>query len=269
MALQVSVIIINYKTPKLTTECIESILQHTQWVNYEIILVDNGSWSESKEYFTQYMPKDTRVRIIYSPHNVWFWWGNNVWYANCTWDYIFFLNSDTLLYEDSLTILYNEYNKLSNTYKLWLLWPRLYHDKEKTKVQIAWTNKVTLWKVIICSVPYLNILFSTTYKKFVYNIDRNKSQWLSAICWAAFFVARHIWDELGQFDEQFFLYMEEFDLAMRTQKLWYENYYTVSTSIIHLENQSPKITWRKRYFSTQSLLKLLWKYKRYLFLSNN
>lgn len=258
---QVSIIIINYKTPRLTTECIDSILKYTQWVDFEIILVDNGSWIQSREYFEKYLPDDQRIKMIYSPNNLWFGWGNNLWYANSVGQYIFFLNSDTLLYEDSVSILYQQYKKISSgTMKIWLVGCRLYNDMKKTCIQIAGTRYVTVRRAIVASFPYLKNIFTDTYSTFVSNIDRNKSQVLSAVCGAAFFVEKQIWDHLGRFDEHFFLYMEEFDLAMRCQRLWYQNYYTTETSIIHLENQSPKITWKKMLFSLKSLLKFIYKF---------
>lgn len=256
----ISIIIVNYKTPKLTVECVESILQFTQWVSFEVIVVDNWSWPESRQYFDKHMPQDERFMLIYSSNNLGFGWGNNLGYANTKGEYLFFLNSDTLLYEDSVSLLYNHYRLLEQEMSLGLLWCRLYNDIAKTKLQIAWTRDVTLFKIIVASFPFLRNIFSQCYDDFITNIDRNINQIMWSVSGAAFMVSAHSRDTVWWFDERFFLYMEEFDLAMRYKKTWYKNYYTTVTSIIHLENQSPKMKWKKLLISLRSVFKFIIKY---------
>lgn len=256
----VSVIIVNYKTPKLTVECVESIFRFTQWVDFEVIIVDNWSWLDSRAYFEQYMPDDGRVRVIYSPNNLGFWWGNNLWYANSSGEYLFFLNSDTLFYDDSLSVLCDRYKILEQEMSLGLLWCRLYNDIAKMKLQIAWTRDVTLFKIIVATLPFLKYIFKQCYDDFIVNIDRNINQVLWSVSGAAFMVSTDSRDNVWWFDERFFLYMEEFDLAMRYKRVWYKNYYTIVTSIIHLENQSPKIKRRKVLISFRSVFKFIIKY---------
>lgn len=63
--MDVSVIIINYNTLQMTSECIDSIIANTSDVEYEIILVDNASKDGSKEFFEN----DHRVKYLYSEIN--------------------------------------------------------------------------------------------------------------------------------------------------------------------------------------------------------
>lgn len=263
----VSVIIINYKTPKLTVECVESILQFTQWIDFEIIVVDNWSWPESRQYFDKHMSQDNRVIIIHSLNNLGFGWGNNLGYANSRGEYLFFLNSDTILFEDSLTILYQEYIKLSKIMHLWILGPRLYLNNNKTKIQIAGTQKPKLGNVLVSTIPFLKNIFKRFYYKFLEtdNRDRNSSKIQWTICGAAMFCSKRCFEIIWYFDEQFFLYMEENDLSIRLSKYWYSSYYTVQTSIVHLENQSPKLKYKKLLIALNSLVKFIWKYRVELF----
>ena len=71
--MDVSIIIVNYNTKKLTSECIKSIVEKTKGVDYEIILVDNASTDGSKEVFQ----KDDRITYIYNEINGGFGYGNN------------------------------------------------------------------------------------------------------------------------------------------------------------------------------------------------
>ena len=64
--MDVSIIIVNYNTLGLTSDCIESIVDKTSDLEYEIILVDNASTDSSKAVFSQ----DPRVRYIYSDRHL-------------------------------------------------------------------------------------------------------------------------------------------------------------------------------------------------------
>ena len=96
--LDVSIIIINYNTCKMTCECIDSIVEKTHGISYEIILVDNASTDGSKEFFE----KDERIAYIYSERNGGFGYGNNLGMKVAKGKYFFLLNSDTLLVNNAV-----------------------------------------------------------------------------------------------------------------------------------------------------------------------
>lgn len=261
MSPQVSIIILNYNTPELTTACVQSIIAHTSDVNYEIILVDNGSKPESKSYFDTYLRDIPEVRIFYESTNHGFWGGNNRGYAHSKGEYIFFLNSDTIILENSIKILYDYYKKQEETTKIGFLAPRLYYDRERTTKQMFGTKVPTFWDVILYNIPGIKKLWMKRYESFRYgDWDRESDKEIGNAWGPAFFCSRLCWEDIGGFDERFFLYMEEFDTAMRLKKKWYHNFFTAKTSIIHLEDQSPKVKWRKIKASLESMLKFFWKY---------
>ncbi len=95
---QVSIIIVNYNTCKMTAECIDSIFEKTEGVDFEVILVDNASKDGSKEHFE----KDTRIRYVYNIENMGFGRANNVGMKLAKGKYLFLLNSDTLLINNAV-----------------------------------------------------------------------------------------------------------------------------------------------------------------------
>jgi GT2 family glycosyltransferase len=101
MQITVSVIIINYNTLQLTTNCIRSIIRHTQNVSYEIILVDNNSSECNMQLLTSKFPD---IVFIQSTSNLGFAGGNNLGLANAQGEYILLLNSDTELVNDAISI---------------------------------------------------------------------------------------------------------------------------------------------------------------------
>ena len=50
---EVSIIIVNYNTKKLTYETVQSVVDFTKDVKYEIVLIDNNSTDNSLEYFNE------------------------------------------------------------------------------------------------------------------------------------------------------------------------------------------------------------------------
>lgn len=95
----VSVIIINYNTFDLTSNCIRSIYKHTTGVEYEIIVVDNASTECDADLFKKEFPE---VTLIKSTENVGFSKGNNLGIAKAKGDLVLLLNSDTVFIENSL-----------------------------------------------------------------------------------------------------------------------------------------------------------------------
>lgn len=97
----VSIIIVNYNTLKMTSECIDSVIEKTEGISYEIILVDNASSDGSKDFFSN----DKRVKYIYNDENLGFGCANNKGIEIAEGRNILFLNPDTLLRNNAIKIL--------------------------------------------------------------------------------------------------------------------------------------------------------------------
>lgn len=92
--MQLSIIIINYNTFKLTSNCIASIYEKLKDLDYEIIVVDNASVECDPNLFKQQFPY---IKLIINPINTGFTGGNNLGITQATGEYLLLLNSDTEL----------------------------------------------------------------------------------------------------------------------------------------------------------------------------
>ena len=92
--MQLSIIIINYNTFTLTCNCIQSIYDKLDDVDFEIVLVDNASVECDAHLFNTKFPG---INLIISPINSGFTGGNNLGVDNAKGDYLLLLNSDTEL----------------------------------------------------------------------------------------------------------------------------------------------------------------------------
>ena len=102
--MQLSIIIINYNTFRLTVNCIRSIREKLTGLDYEIVLVDNASAERDPDDFLKECPG---INLIKSPTNTGFAGGNNLGITHSSGDYILLLNSDTELLNNAPKICYD------------------------------------------------------------------------------------------------------------------------------------------------------------------
>src|SRR4051794_40929468 len=105
--MEVSVIIINYNTFSLTCKCIESIINKTSGIEFEIILVDNASTECDPDLFKKKFPF---ITLIKNKENSGFSRGNNTGIHSAKYEYILLLNSDTELVNNALFLACSRLN---------------------------------------------------------------------------------------------------------------------------------------------------------------
>jgi len=100
----VSIIIVNYNTSELLKNCIYSIERNTKDITYEIIVSDNGSVDDSVRMLKNTFPN---VKVIENNENLGFGAANNRAKEIAKGEFLFFLNSDTLLCNNAVKIFYD------------------------------------------------------------------------------------------------------------------------------------------------------------------
>jgi len=99
--IDVSIVIVHYHVKKEILACIQSIIEKTTDINYEIIVVDNDEIKTLQKDLYKKFPN-----VIYVPNqDKGFGEGNNVGVKYASGKYIFFLNPDTTIYQGSISKL--------------------------------------------------------------------------------------------------------------------------------------------------------------------
>ncbi len=225
--MDVSIILVNYNTKKLTLDCINSIVSKTRDLTYEIIVVDNDSTDGSKEDLSI----DGRIVFIESGENGGFGKGNNIGANIATGKYLFLLNTDTLLLNNAIKMLF-DYCELNSDMNLgvvgtWLLKP----DLSLTTSCAAFPSVLSTWKHLL---RYVNIVGDYTKRKYKQG-DEVK---VGVVTGANMFVRRDLFLSVHGFDEDFFMYTDEVDLQYRICQKGYINKIIREPKIIHLEGSS-------------------------------
>ncbi|RRJ88479.1 glycosyltransferase family 2 protein [Flavobacterium macacae] len=231
----VSIIIVNYNTKQMTNECIESIIAYTNGLNYEIILVDNGSSDGSKEFFE----KKEGIVYIYSNENLGFGRANNLGAEKATGNYLFLLNSDTLLFDNSIKIMCDFYSSKETELKMGALGCVLVdRDKQFNGCGGSFPTCKDWIKKYKSSLPFVK-WFSKYDEKETYPLDNNYFE-IDYVIGADLLIKKSVFESLQGFDPDYFMYYEESDLQKRMSSLGLKAYIITITKIIHLEDASGK-----------------------------
>jgi len=98
-----SIVLLSYNTLEHTRRCVESLFEYTDYPNYEIIIVDNGSTDGSKDFLAQIARSRLNIELISNDTNRGFAAGTNQGIAVAEGEYLVFLNNDTVVTKGWLT----------------------------------------------------------------------------------------------------------------------------------------------------------------------
>lgn len=252
--MDVSIIIVTYNTCQMTGECIDSIIEHTRDVEYEIILVDNASRDGSKQTFSN----DSRLTYIYNEENIGFGRANNIGAREAKGDYLFLLNSDTLLTNNAIKH-FMDYMASAPTQTGCcgcLLTNRDGEPIHSFGKRHTYANSMDEWILF----PWMKKLhLRHSLKK--YDEERPRTvgievrEQIDYITGADLFIRRSVYEACGLFDPDFFMYYEDAHLCRKYQKAGYRCAVITTPGIIHLVGASNReITPPKKLMILQSML---------------
>lgn len=229
MAIDLSIVIVNYNTFELSCQCIRSIYKETSSINYEIILVDNKSTECSPKNFLAQFPK---IKLIESDINWGFGIANNMGMEQAKGRYILLLNSDTIIQDNALDRSVLFFDQIKDP-KIGVLGCQLvYEDGSHQPSHFNKAIGAAQWAIrtnVIFSK--LSSIASTPPPLF----DHQKSQEVGGVSGAFMLIKHSIYEETGGFDPDFFMYCEETEwIQNRMAPLGYKCFYYAETKVIHL-----------------------------------
>jgi len=225
--MDVSIIIVNYNTCSLLKNCIESIILNTKDVLYEIIVVDNDSKDDSLRMVHSNFPK---VKLLESKENLGFGRANNKGAEIATGRYLFLLNTDTLLIDNPVKVLFDFMEKKSST-NIGACGGNLY--KKNFSPNFSYSLHFPSLLNVFCYRG--RIPFFINNENFNYS---GKIKDVAIIIGADLFIRKCIFDELNGFDPAFFMYVEDAELSFRINRMNYRVVSNPEAKIIHLQGAS-------------------------------
>lgn len=226
--IEVSIILVNYNTKQMTMDCIDSIFNYTKDVSFEVIVVDNDSKDASDELFGN----DSRILYVKNKYNLGFGRANNIGAEHARGNLLFFLNTDTLVKD--------------NVIGLMCRYMRQHDDTSVCGVNLVNRDmKPTLsFERIYPSIWYLlNELTARVPSTILYgrNAYFNHSKYplkVAYVSGADLMIRKAAFNEVGGFDNNFFMYYEETDLCYQVKKRGHRIVALPNLQIIHFGGQS-------------------------------
>ncbi|WP_373213966.1 glycosyltransferase family 2 protein [Fusobacterium mortiferum] len=248
--MDVSVIIVNYNTLELTKNTIESVFKKTEGLNYEVILVDNASTDGSVEYFENNYKE--KIIFIQNRENLGFGKANNKGIEIAKGKYIFLLNSDTLLINNAIKILFDF---MEQNIECGVCGGNLY-DRDNKPVHSFKKELVNIYS----DFDFIkNFILKFIYKKRMDFNYTNKNIEVGYITGADMFIRKKMLEKVGIFDSDFFMYFEETELTARIKSSGKKIISVPQAKIIHLEGKSTQFKERKFRMFTESKYKYFYK----------
>lgn len=224
---ELSIIILNHNTRGLLGNCIKSLEKVKNEANFEVIVSDNGSSDGSLGM----LAKDFAwARVVKNRINLGFAKGNNAARKLVKGEYTLFLNSDTIINAGTIseTLGYLKKNRDVGAITCKIVLPDGQLDKDaRRRFPTPWVS--------------LNRLFLGNGKMYWYgDISPDIVQDVEVIQGAFFMARKRILDEVGWFDEDYYLDGEDVDLCWKIRQKGYRIIYYPKVSIMHLKKATKK-----------------------------
>lgn len=244
-AYDISIIIPLFNNYQLTEKCLESIYRHTKNINFEIVLVDNGSTDETHSIIEQYTKSYPNIKAIINGTNTGFSSANNIGVKVSKGKYVLLLNNDTIVTEKWLPplieVLDNDENVAAVGAKL------IFDDDSIQHAGVAIINNKITGDPLVAEHVYYK------YNKSCECV--NIPMEYQAITGACFLVRKSLYIDANGLDENFWNGYEDIDLCFKLRKMGFKLVYQPYSVVYHLESQSGS----ERFKKAHSNIKLLHK----------
>ena len=232
VGVDVSIVLVNWNSEDYLRECIASIYENTKEVCFEIVVVDNASPAGTIDAVQRSFPE---IMLVKSDKNLGFARANNLGFRRSSGAHILLLNPDTKLVGPAITTLLSHFKSLAAA---GIVGARLVDPDltiQTTSIQRFPTilNQVAdieyfrrRWPY--CSLWALGPLFSRDVQPVRVEV----------IPGACMLLKREVFDQVGMFTEDYFMYAEDIDLNYKVCREGFVNYHVPSATVIHYGGRS-------------------------------
>lgn len=241
--IDLSIIIVNWRSAFYTRQCLRTIYRHTGSVNFEIIVIDNASYDGCKEMLESEFP---HVTFIQSERNLGFGGANNLAFTRSRGKHILFLNPDTEIHQCALQKLIAALEEQP--------------DAGMAGARLL-NSDCSLQTTSVCAPPtILNAALSSSFLQEQFPnwsiwgmwplfTNSNRPTAVKAISGACMLAKRIVIEQVSGFTADFFMYSEDMDLCAKVTEAGWKIYYVPEATIVHHGGASSSAT-KESHFSS-------------------
>ncbi len=226
--MDLSIITVSWNNKDYIKKNLTSLYKHTQDLEFEVFVSDNGSTDGTVEMVKKEFPQ---VQVIENKANIGFGSANNRGYTKAKGKYILFLNDDTEINSNIFKKLIDNYPQDAGMVGCKLL-------NIDGSLQDSIRRYPSLKDQLIILTKTHNFFPGLIKKYLAKDFDYNKQQECDQVMGAFMLSPKKVLDEVGVFDETFFNWYEEVDLQKRIKDAGYKIMYTPMAEITHVKGAS-------------------------------
>ena len=229
-------IILNYRTPMLTVDCLETVVEEQRDIeNSVVVVVDNCSGDSSAEKINAAIQSrgwQASVRLMESSVNGGFAAGNNLGIEAVEAEFYLLLNSDTLVRPGAIAEMLGAFEGRPN---VGLVGPRLeWPDGEPQPSCFRFRTPITELQ-FSAGTSILYRMFPTHVGTMPVSDGPIEPDWLSFACCM---IRRSVIDQVGGLDEGYFMYFDDIDFCREARLAGWSVLYWPTAHVVHLRGQS-------------------------------
>ena len=254
--MDVSIVLINYKTEALLLDCLRSIYEHTTDLHFECIIVDNHYVPGQNQAILSTYPQ---TKWIDSGGNVGFSKANNIGLHAASGEYVLFLNADTLVFDATIS---KAFQKLKTDSSLAAIGGIQVDLNQEALPYYRTLNDIRRDFYIVPNSPFFHQLIDRLLPVQRFSRPEETNNLVGAFLMAS----KEILLKLHGWDEDFFMYAEDAELSYRLSKIGKLAYFD-EVKFIHLIQDNPfrrtTYSWVNRFAMQIQVSNLLWIRKSY------
>ena len=230
--MELSIIIVNWNALDYLRECIASIYENTGGIDFEIIVVDNASTKGNLDILNILYPD---IILIKSGKNLGFAGANNLGCRQAKGDYVLLLNPDTKLVGSAITILLDRIKQLPSA--------GIIGCRQVNPDLSVQTTSIQKFPTILNQILNIEVLRLRWPGFPLWNIaplfsENSAPVAVDVIPGACMLLRRQVFERVGMFSEEYFMYAEDIDLNIKIKQIGLKNYYVSEAVIIHYGGKS-------------------------------
>lgn len=240
--MDLSIVIVNWNSTAFLRECLRSIYATAANLQFEVIVIDNASFDGSEMMVRREFPA---VEFIQTRKNLGFARANNIAFAHSSGRNVLFLNPDTELTGDALRVMCSALDASSDA---GVVGCRLLNSDFSLQTS--------------CIQAFPSILNQTLDFEFLRAVFPKSSLWgmrllyepssqpsiVDMVSGACLMIRRIVFEQVGQFSTDFFMYAEDMDLCYKVARAGWRNYFVGNAAVIHHGGRSSGT--RPNHFAT-------------------
>jgi GT2 family glycosyltransferase len=254
-AMKVTIVIVNWNSGLQLKACVDSIAQFGGEHVEKIIVVDNGSVDGSE----MAVDEDPNVALIRTGENLGFGAACNIGAQAGNSPYILFLNPDTCLKAGSLSIPLDFMGRPENA-KVGICGIQLVD--EQGNVSRTCSRYPTLGRLVSSALGLDKLPGLEGSGMHMRDWDHKDTRQVDQVIGAFYLMRRDLFEHAGGFDERFFVYFEEVDVAWRCKLAGWSSWYLTEAQAFHAGGgTSRQVKGRRLFYSLRS--RLLYAFKHF------